>query len=283
MENKTGPEQIPKENTKPLSDMAAMTTAPIETASSRQKYWFQDLTVLLNLDLAGEVFPEKKMSYPQKVNAIVRFSWYLGILGAIVNTNVLWLYVPFVTMILTYVLYLFRFTENKRQAEIAKTLNATAAQTQVGQAQNQLTEAQLAQQKQQLSKFADYLDNTDGMCISPTGDNPFMNAMPFDNRLRAPGCNTVNNPAREIDLEMKYDDGRFRDANDIWNTNGGRRQFFTMPWTTYPNDQGSFANWLYRTPMTCKEGNGDQCVANIHDRGLYRRVESGIASGGAAK
>ena len=28
------------------------------------------------------------------------------------------------------------------------------------------------------------------------------------------------------------------------------------------NNQGLFANWLYGTPTTCKEGNGLQCAAN---------------------
>ena len=263
----------------------------------QQLYWFQDLSVLTNLDLAGEVFPAKSMSYPQKVNAIVRFAWYLGLLGAIVNSNILWLYVPFVVMILTYILYLFRVRENGAnnglRLGLSQTLAGQSGRTQVGQAQmQQLLQHELHQQQQQqqqqqitmhesLNKFAGYL-NSSGKCVEPSTDNPFMNAMPFDNRLRPVGCTTIGNPAREIDVEMKYDVGRYRDANDIWNSDGGRRQFFTMPWTSYPNDQGSFANWLYKTPTTCKEGNGAQCVGNIHDRTLYRRVESGIASGNSA-
>jgi len=244
-------------------------------------YWFQDLRVLANLDLAGEVFPAKEMSYQRKVNAIVRFAWYLGAIGAIVNSNILWLYVPFLVMILTYILYLFRVNENLEARNLAHVVNRQASQNKIGQAQVAMAAELAAQQQNSLSKFADYL-NSSGQCIEPSTDNPFMNAMPFDNRLRAAGCQTINNPVREIDVEMKYDVGRYRDANDIWNSDGGRRQFFTMPWTTYPNDQGSFANWLYKTPTTCKEGNGEQCVANIHDRTLYRRVESGIASGGSA-
>lgn len=265
--------------------LAAPSSAP-----EQSPYWFQDLSVLTNLDLAGEVFPAKSMSYPQKVNSIVRFAWYLGLIGSIVNSNILWLYVPFVVMILTYILYLFRVKENgaNNGLGLSKTLAGQSGRTQVRQAQmQQLLQHELQQQQQNitmqesLNKFAGYL-NSSGKCVEPSADNPFMNAMPFDNRLRPVGCTTIGNPAREIDVEMKYDVGRYRDANDIWNTDGGRRQFFTMPWTSYPNDQGSFANWLYKTPTTCKEGNGAQCVANIHDRTLYRRVESGIASGGSA-
>ena len=38
------------------------------------------------------------------------------------------------------------------------------------------------------------------------------------------------------------------------------------PNTTIPNDQESFAKWCYEVPKTCKEGNGNQCVANNSDR-----------------
>ena len=32
--------------------------------------------------------------------------------------------------------------------------------------------------------------------------------------------------------------------------------------TTVPNDQGAFANWLYRIPgKTCKEGGREACLA----------------------
>ena len=35
---------------------------------------------------------------------------------------------------------------------------------------------------------------------------------------------------------------------------------------TIPNNQVDFANWLYMTPKTCKEGNGNQCVGNNRER-----------------
>ena len=54
----------------------------------------------------------------------------------------------------------------------------------------------------------------------------------------------------------------YKDVSDIFSKNNSQRQFYTTPVTTIPNDQGSFADWLYKTPPTCKENNGNQCVAN---------------------
>ena len=45
----------------------------------------------------------------------------------------------------------------------------------------------------------------------------------------------------------------FQTENDyVFDTS--TRQFYTMPNTTVPNDQTSFANWLYGTENICKEG-----------------------------
>ena len=44
-----------------------------------------------------------------------------------------------------------------------------------------------------------------------------------------------------------------QDVDDLFGRYNSQRQFYTMPSTTVPNDQKSFAEWLYKTPETCKE------------------------------
>jgi len=46
--------------------------------------------------------------------------------------------------------------------------------------------------------------------------------------------------------------------NKLFNKNK-QRQFCTIPSTTIPNDQESFAHWLYASPETCKE-NQKNCL-----------------------
>ena len=55
-----------------------------------------------------------------------------------------------------------------------------------------------------------------------------------------------------------------RDVNDLFGKNNSQRQFYTVPGNSIPNDQDTFAKWLYATPKTCKEGNGLQCAANMY-------------------
>ena len=84
------------------------------------KYWFQDLQEILDVDKMNQFLPSTDMSYSEKVNAIVRLSWYVGILGGIINANFLYLYIPVITMIITYVLYLFRQETLKKQIKVEK-------------------------------------------------------------------------------------------------------------------------------------------------------------------
>lgn len=242
---------------------------PNSTVGPNVKYWFEDMNELVSLDNMNQFLPSREMSYSAKVNSLIRLAWYVGILAGIFTSNYLYLYIPIITMIVTYVLYLFRHQElqtSLTQQKIEKALAQQGSVAPVKELDPKLVE-----------KFQDYLD-TNGLLTRPSDNNPFMNPLPFDDRKRSPAVPILSNPVNRAEIELAYDKGNWRDVNDVWDRNNGKRQFFTMPWTTYPNDQGSFASWLYKTPPTCKEGNGAQCVANLHDD-LTRRVEGAYPVG----
>jgi len=100
-------------------------------------------------------------------------------------------------------------------------------------------------------------------CSKPNTLNPFMNPLVFDSRLRDSACDSIKEE-NQLQIEKEYNKYCIKDVSDIFNHNSGRRQFYTVASTTYPNNQGGFANWLYKTPPTCKEGNGAQCIANYY-------------------
>jgi hypothetical protein len=241
----------------------------LATQRKNTNYWFQNMAELTSLDNMDQLLPARGMTYPQKVNALVRLSWFIGILASLINWNLLYLYIPIVAMLITYGLYLFRAEQYKRQS--------LAQQTETALAKNQKG-GMLPPDAKLIEKFSDFLD-TRANLTRPSDTNPFMNPLPFDNRNRGPAVPLLSNPVNRATVDIAFDKGNWRDVNDVWDRNNGKRQFFTMPWTTYPNDQGSFANWLYKTPPTCKEGNGNQCVANTFDIQTSNRVAGGVVSG----
>ena len=93
-----------------------------------------------------------------------------------------------------------------------------------------------------------------------------MNFLVSDKRDRKRGCRTFDNEELSELVDDKFSKGLFKDINSIYNNENSQREFYTMPNTEAMNKQTEFANWLYKVPKTCKEGNGFQCVGNNFDR-----------------
>ena len=99
-------------------------------------------------------------------------------------------------------------------------------------------------------------------CVLPTEHNPFMNFMVSDKRDRKKACKTYNNDEIEDLMDDNFSVGLFKDIDSVYNNENSQREFYTMPNTEAANRQTEFANWCYKVPKTCKEGNGNQCVGN---------------------
>ena len=220
-------------------------------------YWFQDVSsTLLNLDELVEIMPNNDMSYPEKINALVRLSIYIGVILALLCYKFIYLYIPIITMLATYFIYLFRMKqlEQKRASIGANTKLNDMSKSSL----QELTNKNMISNNGE--NFLDILNIKH--CNKPIINNPFMNRLIFDSKTNDIACDAVN-PETQLQIEKEYNKYTIKDASDIWNHNSGRRQFYTMPNTNFINNQGAFANWLYKMPATCKEGNGSRCIANI--------------------
>lgn len=96
----------------------------------------------------------------------------------------------------------------------------------------------------------------------PTSRNPFMNILLDDIKYnpQRPAASHVDQPDVAQTMDDYFRIQWFSDPTDVFGKNQGQRQFITQPSTTVPNDQGSFADWLYKIPgKTCKEGGRAAC------------------------
>lgn len=102
-----------------------------------------------------------------------------------------------------------------------------------------------------------------GDYTAPTARNPFMNVLIDEikyNPTRPPAL-PINNPSVEGTLDDVFRVQFTSDPTDVFGKTQSQREFVAMPSTTVPNDQGSFADWLYRIPgKTCKEGGRSACL-----------------------
>jgi hypothetical protein len=98
----------------------------------------------------------------------------------------------------------------------------------------------------------------------PTSRNPFMNVLLGEMKYNPsrPEAAPINQPSVKQTIDDYFRVQWFSDPTDVFGKNQSQRQFVTQPSTTVPNDQGSFADWLYRIPgKTCKEGGRAACLS----------------------
>jgi hypothetical protein len=98
---------------------------------------------------------------------------------------------------------------------------------------------------------------------NPSAKNPFMNVLldELQYNPERPAAAPINSPLVKTTLSDFFKVNWTSDPTDVFGRTQSQRQFYTMPNTSIPNDQQSYANWLYSIAgKTCKEGGKVQCV-----------------------
>lgn len=191
--------------------------------------WYKDITHFINPVNAFSILPLQSFTLEQKLNAVTRFFIYLGILLTIIQKDARYLMFGIIAAIVVIPIYEFEQTE-KRVAETFLKQNAI-----------------------------EFIDEKP--CTSTQIDNPFMNPTIADiqyNPDRPEACPLSKEDVRQR-VDTNFNERVFKEVTDIWGKDYSAREFYTVPNTTIPNKQGDFAQWLYGTGATCKEGNGIEC------------------------
>ena len=187
------------------------------------KFWYNDHTILFNKESLIEFYPSNDYSLDRKLNAIFRASIYASVLLSVYSNNPKWVSIMIIGALVTLLLH------KKQQTKV------------------------------------EGLENTSfnkGACTEPTVDNPFMNytmgdLLNVDENLQVKdkpiACSVIDNPKVKQLSEDAYKNNLYRDVDDVYERNVNTRQFYTMPSTGIVNAQQEFAEWLYKTPKTCKE------------------------------
>jgi len=98
---------------------------------------------------------------------------------------------------------------------------------------------------------------------SPSARNPFMNVLIDEIKYNPsrPPAQDINDPLVKAQLDDFFRIQWFSDPTDVFGRAQSQREFYTMPSTSIPNDQGSYQDWLYKIPgKTCKEGGRGACL-----------------------
>lgn len=198
--------------------------------------WYKNISNFINGNNYYQIVPSSSMSLESKINALVRLFIYIGIILAFIKIDYTYLFIGIIAAVISIILYIYE-SKNKLNAE--KFLN-----------------------KHNISVS----DNK--VCKISTIDNPFINPSLIEYGTNSPkselGACDISNLKVSKSIDDNFNARLFRDVSDIYDNQASRRQFYTVPVTTMPSDQKGFAEWLFKTPPTCKEGNGLECKLDMY-------------------
>ena len=125
-------------------------------------------------------------------------------------------------------------------------------------------------------KYNKIIENYDSsILVEPSANNPTANILQNDyQNTDRKLSNLLNDKTIQNKIKKSLDHRLYRDESDIFDNLHSQRTFYTMPVTTIPNKQKDFANFLYKMPMTCKEGSGATCINNMYSPLVQGRLDS---------
>lgn len=189
-------------------------------------FWWENLRVLVDPDKAGAFVPTPDMPLAEKLNAVARFALYFSVLLIMIKQSVHHAYVFIFVALCTIAIY---YSDRSRE--------------------------QYDDELQQRLRVQRMRHHPDRYAYRPTADNPFMNVslQDMDSFPTRPPAANIRRPEVRGEVHRLYADSFPVDEDDVYGARSSERQFYTMPSTTIPNDQDTFARWLYKTGKTFKE------------------------------
>jgi len=215
----------------------------INVKKDKNVFWTDDITELYLIDKLKEFFPTTEMTLNEKLNSVARLSIYFGVILFLIYQSIIVLYIPIIINIILYVIH--RFSKDRKEHMIDSKLNPYH----IGSEDSM--EGKINYR---------YDDKGNKLTQLPSKNNPFMNFLVMDNRTRPP-ADDVQKPEVKKMMDHYYRHDMYQDVDDVYDRNIGQQRFYTNASTTsLPADTVGFAHWLFDTPYTCKEGNGNQCM-----------------------
>lgn len=246
-------------------------------------FWTDDPSILVRNNNYINFFPKRDMTRVQQLNSLSLLLIYTGIFLPLLNRN----YASYLQLIIICILmiivfyYVYHNDKKGKKHEIKKQqenmenvkLDDDGIVIESGyydpdgnlvigrftsHEKNKNNELELS-----LKEMKKYRN---AHCRKPTEDNPFMNPLASDYNKECPkACNVDDEdlPKLQHEIDQMFNKDLYKDTNDLFDVKNAQRQFYTIPEGGIPHDQPAFAEWLYKTPKTCKE-DPSQCT-NFED------------------
>lgn len=225
-------------------------------------FWSNDPNILWNTQYLIDIWPTSQMTFEAQLNAISRLVIYLSLFGYLATFNILYLISGILTLFVVYLIYRFRNSPILKKSLEGFSVNPQTKWDPIVTSDSGIKE-----------KLPAFLDKT---FYQSGSNNPFGNVLLTeinDDPLRKSAPPAFNPDVYE---DINYNTKKMvqQQNEGITNTNKKLfgdlwskfeldqclRNFYSTPNSKVPNDQGAYADYLYGSMPSCKDGNAFQCV-----------------------
>lgn len=238
-------------------------------------FWLNDPSVLIDTSKHLEFFPDKLMTYEEKLNSIVRFGFYISVIISLYKGN----FRPFVlflmTLILTYVMYSYNINVPDISLSLPQRVRENFGfrskfedtfdpETDTDPVREQIFRDNFSHDYDpRISQGEIYnsgvsITDSGDVCTAPTDVNPFMNVTPEDHKYaprkpRACDKQDTINGVKIKDLENQaFENAVYSSeathplSTDLYGQSSYEKyQFHTLPESSAQISQNEFAMALY--------------------------------------
>lgn len=236
-------------------------------------FWFQDPLILFKNNNYINFIPTNKMTRIEQLNSLTLFCIYLLILLYITN-KLTYVWIQLIVFFVIFIIIFYYIYINDNNGKLNNMTNIPKdVENMIIESGYYDTEGKLkigrflshdANKNDNLNyTFDEYNKYQKNNCKNPTDDNPFMNPsiLEYNNDTYTTPCNILDENIQDKITNL-YNKDLYRDLNDLFDVKNSKRQFFTIPGGNIPHNQQSFAEWLYKSPPTCKEDAHNCCTRN---------------------
>lgn len=228
-------------------------------------FWSTDTYVLLDTARLTSVWPDSTQLTNANLNAICRLGIYIGLCGRLFGLSASILVVPVFAAIVSYLMFIWREQKTHRNTYLPHTqhdalvesfpVSTVRTPSALHQSHPTSTPRRVTTIGSTVEPETQRTTRRAYSCRAPTISNPFGNILlsEMQKGTRQQSCSRMHTPNPIQQQNSAFQAMQQPSANQIVFNDGSLRQFFTMPWTSVPNDaNGDFGNWLYDTPPITK-------------------------------
>ena len=240
---------------------------------NEDKFWIENPSILIKN--YTEFIPNRDMNLFQQMNSLTLFSIYALLLLHLVGlsnnvTNILFIGIIVILIILYFNKYNNKLMQNGERFKVESGYFNSDNALKIGRFYSENN------RNKTLDKMVYDTSKKNQKILNkkrePTIDNPFMNPILNDfNTENVPYPVNIDDEVVQDKINLTYNKDLFKDMTDLFDSKNVERQFYTIPGGAIPNDQQKFAEWCYKTPMTCKEDTNN-CINfdNMKFRNRYK-------------